>query len=252
MGYQTHYVDINLIMAIWRNSYSLARIFNKRSCFLWTCLARLLVQKSSVQKKRPCLSTNQIEKVCWLVFSGQRKKYVQQTNTYRKDTRLIWIYLIWIFLNFFIYHKAFTGFNILFRKCQVGSEYSIWWKVINTMYISSTLTYLFQIQAHNFVRSWIWKIQPVFLIPTPVPEQIKSSFMGQPTYILQLCTYYVLCCIAFGCWLSKSSYRKKLGSKFVQLVCMRENFDLLCCRRRIYFVELSASCCPNQTPKKGF
>ena len=86
-----HYVDINLIMAIWRNSYSLARIFNKRSCFLWTCLARLLVQKSTVQKKRPCLSTNQIEKVCWLVFSGQRKKYVQQTNTYRKDTRLIWI-----------------------------------------------------------------------------------------------------------------------------------------------------------------
>ena len=181
MGYQTHYVDINLIMAIWRNSYSLARIFNKRSCFLWTCLARLLVQKSSVQKKRPCLSTNQIEKVCWLVFSGQRKKYVQQTNTYRKDTRLIWIYLIWIFLNFFIYHKAFTGFNILFRKCQVGSEYSIWWKIIST-YLVHLLTYLFQIQAHNFVRSWIWKIpQPVFLIPTPVPEQIKSSFMGQPT-----------------------------------------------------------------------
>ena len=136
------------------------------------------------------------------------------------------------------------GLDILWvwSKDQVVSE---WWELRNDQQYVCIL-YIFQIQVRNFVCSWLWKIS-CFLIP----EQIKSSFMGQPTYILQLCTY-VLCCIAFGCWLSKSSYRKKLGSKFVQLVCMRENFDLLCCRRRIYFAELSASCCPNQTPKKGF
>ena len=130
---------------------------------------------------------------------------------------------------------TFYGFEAKTKLFLNGEK----WPTISSMYI-------FQIQVRKFVCSWLWKIS-CFLIP----EQIKSSFMGQPTYILQQCTY-VLCCIAFGCWLSKSSYRKKLGSKFVQLVCMRENFDLLCCRRRIYFVELSASCCPNQTPKKGF
>ena len=68
----------------------------------------------------------------------------------------------------------------------------------------------------------------------------------------------MLCCIAFGCWLGKSSYRKKkLGSKFVQLVCMRENFDLLLCcsRRRIYFAEFQPAECylaaPNQTGQKS-
>ena len=153
---------------------------------MWTCLARLLVQKSSVQKKRPCLSTNQIEKVCWLVFSGQRKKYVQQTNTYRKDTRLIWIYLIWIFLNFFIYHKAFTGFNILFRKCQVGSEYSIWWKIISTYLVHLPTYFKFKhiiLFVHEYEKSSQFSLSLLL-------SQNKSRvhlWLNPHIYILQLC-----------------------------------------------------------------
>ena len=45
---------------------------------------------------------------------------------------------------------------------------------------------------------------PDFLIPTLVPEQIKSSFMGQPTYLhfATLHMYGAMCCISFGCYTS--------------------------------------------------
>ena len=40
MGYQAYHIDINLIMAIWRNGHSLVHILSKRSIFLLTGLAR--------------------------------------------------------------------------------------------------------------------------------------------------------------------------------------------------------------------
>ena len=97
-----------------------------------------------------------------------------------------------------------------------------------------------------------------FTYPYSCPRTNQEFIYGS-THILTFCNFtYVcaMCCIHTSFWLlhwlSKSSYRKKLGSKFVQLVCMRENFDLLCCRRRIYFAELSASqLLPQPNAKKG-
>ena len=38
MGYQAYHIDINLIMAIWRNGHSLVHILSKRSIFCWLAL----------------------------------------------------------------------------------------------------------------------------------------------------------------------------------------------------------------------